>query len=270
MAVEVGFGDGSVVAAGPISALHCSSSNFTLCYGPCQMGLDLTMSVLIGLPALTTPPPARLSGHIQQDWCHCSSIWWKTLRLPSSVPLPFYSLADMLSVNVCSTFDHPFFSHSPSPTTSIKYLSSVAFCLSLAAFSSPVNSPFSQLCPLPASSTVSPSPRLLLLAMIAALHLLPLLSLCPIIAPFNPAVLCFHSTLLAVSIWVTTSHCASTPVACLQPQAFIFALYHLYLLSTKRLRIIILSTCTFCSSRQPLSNVRKNVRVSTKLLNHTF
>lgn len=109
-------------------------------------------------------------------------------------------------------FPPPFFSHSPSPTTSIKYLSSVAFCLSLAAFSSPVNSSFSQFSPLPASSTVSPLPRLLLLALIAALHLLPLLSLCPIIAPFNPAVLCFHSTRLAVSIWVTTSHCVSTPV----------------------------------------------------------
>lgn len=177
------------------------------------MGLDLTMSasVLIGLPALTTPPPTRLNGHIQQNWCHCSSIWWKTLVLPSSAPLSFYSLADMLSVNVCSTFDHPFFSQSPSPTMSIKYLSSVAFCLSLAAFSSPVNSSFSQLSPLPASSTVSPLPRLLLLALIAALHLLPLLSLCPIIAPFNPAVLCFHSTLLAVSILATTSHCVSTP-----------------------------------------------------------
>lgn len=175
--------------------------------------VDATVSVfvLIGLPAPTTPPPAWLSDHIQEDWCHCSSIWWKTLRPPSSAPLSFYSLADMLSVTVCSTLDRPLCSLSPSPTTSIKYLSSVVFRLSLAACPSTVNSSFSQLSPLPASSTVSLLLRLLLLALIAALHLLPLLSLCPIIAPFNPTALCFHSTVFAVSIWTTTSHCVSAP-----------------------------------------------------------
>lgn len=235
------------------------------------MGLDLTTSasVLIGLPALTTPPPAELSGHIQEDWCHCSSIWWKSLRLPSSVPFSFYSLADMLSVNVCSTFDHPFFSHSPSPTTSIKYLSSVAFCLSLAAFSSSVNSSFSQLSPLPASSTVSPLPRLLLLALIAALHLLPLLSLCSIIAPFNPAVLCFHSTCLP-SQFGRPRLIASLRLSLPPTSSLHFCTVPSVFAKHRELRIIILSTCTFCSSRQPLSNVRKNARVSTKLLNFTF
>lgn len=176
----------------------------------------------------------------------------------------------MLSVTVCSTLDRPPSRPFRITATSIKYLSSVALCLSLAAFLSPVNSSFSQLSPLHASLSVSPSLRLSLLALIAALHLLPLLSLCPIIAPFNPAALCFHSTLLAVSIWTTTSHCVSTPLPCLQPQASIFALYHLYLLSTERLRIIILSTCAFCPSRQLLSNVPKNAGVSTNLLNRTF
>lgn len=183
-----------------MGSLHRSDSNFTLCYWPRQIG-----------PSCPMPSRGRDCVCIRPYWYHCSSVWWKTLRLPSSVPLSLSSLADMLSVTVCSTLDRPLFSHSPSPITSIKYLSSVAFYLLLAAFPSPVNSSFSQLSPLPASSTVSPSLHLLLLALIAALHLLPLLSHCPIIAPFNPAALCFHSTLLAVSIWTTTSHCVSTP-----------------------------------------------------------
>lgn len=97
----------------------------------------------------------------------------------------------MLSINVCSTSDH-FFppSHSPPPTVPIRYLSSVTFSLSMAAFSSPVNSSFSQRSQLRASSTVSPLLRLLLLASIAALHLLRLLSLS---VPLLPPLILPHS-----------------------------------------------------------------------------
>lgn len=132
------------------------------------------------------------------------------LSLTTSAPcLPLsYSLPVVHSVTVCFTLNRPL-SHSLSPT-SIIYLFSIAVSFSLAAFLSLVNSSFSQLSPLSAHSLYLPR-ALSHSTSIAALHLFP--SFCPIIFPFNSETLCFHSALLAVSIWMNTSHCISPPLS---------------------------------------------------------
>lgn len=148
-------------------------------------------------------------------------------ELSLSCPPPPHSecafiLFSVHSVTVCFTLNHPL-CRSLSPT-SIKYLSSVAVCFSLAAFLSPVNSSFSRLSPLPARSPCLPRLSLSPAASTAALHLLLLIlllppppSLClPLSSPLIPPRSVFIR-LRSLSQFGRPRLIASLPPLCLQP-----------------------------------------------------
>lgn len=158
-------------------------------------------------------------------------------------------------------------SHSHSPT-SIKYLSPIALSFLLAAFSSMVNS-FSSaqptLFPFADSSPRSLTPPRLLLFIYYALPF-----------PLSSSLILARSVfiqLCSLSQFGWTRLIASLPLTFASvPSTLSLRLHtdHLYLLSTERLGIITLSTCAFCLSQQPLSNVPKKCHCKHKLVELHF